>query len=105
MFLLCSIVNLILRKSSEIYEAIIKERFGRQKEFEFLIPVPATLEMKEAANRGGLPRPADGTGLNPVRRIWRYSITAEGGRLCFWKSSFFLGFLFQVSEWATGSAI
>lgn len=34
---------------SQAYEAKIKERFGRQKEFEFLIPPPPP-EMKEVAN-------------------------------------------------------
>jgi hypothetical protein len=35
---------------SQTYEAKIKERFGRQEEFEFMIPAPAILETKEAAN-------------------------------------------------------
>jgi hypothetical protein len=38
---------------SQTYERKIKQRFARQKEFEFIIPPPAP-EMNEAASRGGL---------------------------------------------------
>jgi hypothetical protein len=41
---------------SETYEAKIKERFGRQKEFEFMIPPPAT-ETKEVATGEFKPLP------------------------------------------------
>jgi len=34
----------------DAYEQKIRERFSRQKQFEFMIPAPRTSETKEAAN-------------------------------------------------------